>query len=208
VSFDIDIRLRRGDFGGAFAFASDAAVTALVGPSGSGKTSLLLAIAGVVRPDAGHIRVAGRTLFDSAAGIDVPPRDRGLGVVFQDSRLFPHMRVRANLGYAHRAGAAEIEAMAEWLGLAALLDRWPRNLSGGETRRVALGRALLAHPAALLLDEPLSNLDPARVTATLAILQAASSTLPLLYVTHVLAEAQALGARIITVGASQQIVNC
>ncbi len=199
MKFDVDIRLRRGDFSRHIAFQSDAAVTALVGPSGIGKTSILLAIAGLVRPESGHIRVAGRTLFDAAAGIDMPPRDRGLGVVFQDGRLFPHLRVRANLGYAHRASPVAIDAMAERLGLSALLDRWPRNLSGGEARRVALGRALLAQPAALLLDEPLSNLDPARIAATLELLAEASHSLPLLQVTHVLAEAKALGATVVTV---------
>jgi molybdate transport system ATP-binding protein len=175
---------------------SDAAVTALVGPSGHGKTSLLLAIAGLVRPVAGHIRVGGRTLFD-ATGIDVPARNRNLGVMFQDVRLFPHLTVRANLAYAGRATPDDVVAMAARLGLSALLDRWPRHLSGGEARRTALGRALLAKPAALLLDEPLAHLDSALAHEMIGLLADISRTVPLLHVTHDLFEAKELGALIV-----------
>jgi molybdate transport system ATP-binding protein len=199
MSFDVAIRLARGDFAGDFAFRTDTAVTALVGPSGRGKTSVLLAIAGLVTPITGHIRVGGVTLFDSAAGIDVPARHRNLGVVFQDNRLFPHLDVRANLGFAGRATAAEVTAMAERLGLAALLDRWPRHLSGGEARRVALGRALLARPSALLLDEALAHLDDARTESLLEVISEASRYMPVLHVTHELAEATWLGATIIQI---------
>jgi len=199
MSFDIAIRIERGGFVRDVAFASpDAAgVTALVGASGSGKSSLLLAVAGLVRPVSGHIRVAGRTLFDAAAGIDVPARDRRLGVLFQDSRLFPHMTVAANLGYACRADAAAVAAMADRLGLAPLLHRWPRHLSGGEARRVALGRALLADPVALLLDEPLAHLDSDRAADLLALIGAAAQRLPVLHITHDRAEARDLSARIV-----------
>lgn len=197
MSFDVAIRLERGDFAGDFAFAGAAPVTALVGASGSGKSSVLLAVAGLLRPSTGHIRVGGRTLFDAAAGVDVPARDRGLGVAFQDSRLFPHLSVGANLGYSQRAGAAEIGEMAAALGLVPLLDRWPRHLSGGETRRVALGRALLAKPAALLLDEPLAHLDPGRADSVLAVIAAAAARIPVLYVTHALSEATRLHATIV-----------
>ena len=207
MTFDVAIRLTRGAFSSETSFRSDAAVTALVGPSGSGKTSILLAMAGLVRPDAGHIRIGGRTVFDSAAAIDVPARQRNLGVVFQDGRLFPHLRVRANLGYAAQAAprAVEaaravphaVEAMAERLGLAALLDRWPRHLSGGEARRVALGRALLARPAALLLDEPLSHLDAARAADLLDLVADVARTIPVFLITHDLREATHVGADII-----------
>jgi molybdate transport system ATP-binding protein len=198
MNFDVAIRLRRGDFETWFAFASAAPVTALLGPSGVGKTSVLLAIAGLVRPVSGHVRIAGRTLFDSAAGIDLPPRDRGLGIVFQDSRLFPHLTVRANLAYAGRADAAAVATMAARLGVAPLLDRWPRNLSGGEVRRVALGRALLARPTALLLDEPLTNIDAQRSSALLELLTETAKAQPVLYVTHELSEAVALQAGVVT----------
>ena len=199
MSFDVDIRVQRGDFRSNFTFASDAAVTALVGPSGHGKTSILLAIAGLVRPVGGHIRVGGRTLFDAAAGIDVPIRDRNLGMMFQDVRLFPHLSVRANLGYAGRATPADVTAMAAQLGLSTLIDRWPRHLSGGEARRVALGRALLARPAAMLLDEPLAHLDLARADKMIGLLAATSLEVPLLYVTHVIGEAERLCAHIVLI---------
>ena len=192
--FDIDVTLQRGDFTGRFAFASGDGATALVGPSGRGKTSLLLAIAGLVRPVAGHIRVNGRSLFDAGAGIDVPARARNLGLAFQDVRLFPHLDVRANLGYAGRASAAEIADMAQQLGLTPLLGRWPRHLSGGEARRVALGRALLARPAALLLDEPCAHLDAVHAGRVLALVAAASRTTPVLLVTHNPAEASSVSA--------------
>ncbi|PZN97218.1 MAG: molybdenum ABC transporter ATP-binding protein [Alphaproteobacteria bacterium] len=199
MSIDVAITVRRGDFVRDIAFAGDAPVTALVGPSGGGKTSALLAIAGLLRPLAGHIRVGGRTLFDAAAGIDVPAHRRDLGVMFQEARLFPHLSVRANLGYARRAGPAEVAAMAERLGIAALLDRWPRHLSGGETRRVALGRALLARPAALLLDEPLAHLDAERAKALLLLIAESARNLPLLYVTHEPDEAMALDAQLVAI---------
>ncbi len=198
MSFDIDIALRRGSFERRVAFRSAARVTALVGPSGGGKTSTLLAIAGLLRPESGRIVVAGRCLFDAAAGIDVPAAQRRLGVMFQDERLFPHLTVAANLGYAGAGGAA-VAAMAAQLGIAPLLGRYPRQLSGGEARRVALGRALLARPAALLLDEPLGQLDPERAAALLGLIGATAASLPLLLVTHDLDEAKALGAEVVAI---------
>lgn len=153
---DIDIALRRGDFQLDAKLQSDTAALALFGPSGSGKTSILMALAGLLRPRRGRIALRGKTLFDSANGIDLPPRKRKLGVVFQDLRLFPHLSVRANLLYA--GAAAGFDATVAMLGLEALLARKPGSLSGGEGRRVAIGRALLAQPVALLLDEPLAGL--------------------------------------------------
>ncbi len=197
MSFDIAMTIQRGDFARDIAIASTAARVALVGPSGGGKTSTLLAIAGLVRPNAGRIDIGGRRLFDSKAGIDLAPRERRLGVVFQEGRLFPHLDVRANLGYAGRADAAAVDAMAAALGIAPLLARWPRHLSGGEARRVALGRALLARPAALLLDEPLAHLDPVRSAALLALIDRVAGDLPLLYITHDHAEARTLNAEIV-----------
>ena len=197
--FDVDVTLRREDFTGRFGFVATGAATALIGPSGQGKTSLLLAIAGLVRPLAGHVRINGRTLFDATAGVDLSPRDRNLGLVFQDVRLFPHLDVRANLGYAGRATAPEIAEMAQQLGLAPLLGRWPRHLSGGEARRVALGRALLARPAALLLDEPFAHLDAARAADLMALIAEISRATPVLLVTHDRAEAAAIGAKSVNI---------
>lgn len=197
MSVDIAITLVRGDFCRDFTVQSDARVTALVGPSGCGKTSLLLAIAGLAQPERGRICIGAETLFDSATGIDIPPAHRHLGILFQDTRLFPHLSVAANLGYARRGDRDAVTAMARRLGIAALLDRWPRHLSGGEARRVALGRALLARPAALLLDEPLAHLDPPRA-ADLLDLIADIADVPILYVTHELAEAERLGAAVVS----------
>lgn len=197
MSFDVDIQLGRGSFTREVRFRSDRPVTALVGPSGIGKSSVLLAVAGLLRPLAGHVRVAGEMLFDSAAGLDVRPRDRRLGLAFQDNRLFPHLSVAANLDYARAASPLAVAATARRLELTSLLDRWPRHLSGGEARRVALGRALLSDPAALLLDEPLTHLDARRKGAVLALLAEVSTRVPILYVTHDLAEAEALSATVV-----------
>ena len=143
--------------------ASDA-VTGLFGPSGSGKTLTLDCLAGLVRPDAGRIVVGDRVLFDAASAVDVDPRDRRLGYVFQGYALFPHFTVADNVAFGlrklergeRRRRTAEVIAR---LGLSGLEQRWPGELSGGERQRVALGRALAPEPTLLLLDEPLSALD-------------------------------------------------
>jgi molybdate transport system ATP-binding protein len=160
---ELDIRWKPRDFDLQVAFESRARHVALFGPSGSGKTSVLLAIAGLRRPDTGRIRLAGELLFDSARGVHVAPARRGLGVVFQDGRLFPHLRIKDNLLYGqrskpHAASAIGFDTAVGLLGLTELLDRWPATLSGGEARRVAIGRALLSQPRALLFDEPLVGL--------------------------------------------------
>jgi molybdate transport system ATP-binding protein len=165
-------------------------VTAVIGRSGAGKTTLLHAIAGLVRPSAGTLRVAGRVLFDAARRIDVPAHQRALAVVFQDGRLFPHLTVRANLRYgarlAHGRDGPAFDDVVALLGIAALLDRRPHLLSGGERQRVAIGRALLSRPQALLLDEPLASLDPPRRHELLGYLAQLPPrfAMPLLYVTH------------------------
>jgi molybdate transport system ATP-binding protein len=135
---------------------------AVFGPSGSGKTSILRMIAGLLRPDAGRIVVDGKIWFDSAAGIDLPARVRRAGMVFQDYALFPHMTVEGNLRYAaaDRRELESIPRILEFTGLSGLAARMPSSLSGGQKQRVALARALVARPPLLLLDEPLSALDP------------------------------------------------
>lgn len=196
MSFDIDVRRRIGDADVACRIAPGAGVTVLFGPSGAGKTSVLNMVAGLLRPDAGHIRVAERTLFDGSTGIDLPPEARRAGYVFQDARLFPHLRVRANLLYAWRKGAAaDVGDVIGLLGIAPLLDRWPRTLSGGEAKRVSIGRALLSDPDFLLLDEPLASLDRARREEILVLLERLRDQLrlPILLVTHDHSEAERLG---------------
>jgi molybdate transport system ATP-binding protein len=188
---EFDLVVARGALTVAAALAvAPRGVTALIGRSGAGKTTLLHAIAGLVRPSRGWLRVGGRSLYDAGAGIDVPAHRRGLAVVFQDGRLFPHLSVRGNLGYALRLAAGRdgpaFDDVVTLLGLGALLDRRAHQLSGGERQRVAIGRALLARPQALLLDEPLASLDPPRRHELLGYLAQLPQryAMPLLYVTH------------------------
>ena len=181
-------------------------LSVLFGQSGSGKTSLLNLAAGLLKPDRGRIRVAGATVFDSAARIDLPPEKRRIGYVFQDGRLFPHRRVLANLLYGWRLAPAgerwldPAEAIA-LLGLEHLLERRPATLSGGEAQRVAIGRALLAGSRALQMDEPLSSLDgPRREEVMAAILRVRDAlAIPILYVTHDRNEAEQLATTIVEV---------
>lgn len=201
MSFEIDVEKRLGDSRVALTLSAGAGVTVLFGPSGVGKTSVLSMVAGLLTPDRGTIRVGGETLFDSASGIDVPPERRRAGYVFQDARLFPHLRVRANLLYGARRAADELEARTAFLGIGHLLDRWPRGLSGGEARRVAIGRALLSDPAFLLLDEPLSSLDHPRRAEVMTAIEHIRDVLalPILLVTHDPGEAERLGTRVVEV---------
>jgi molybdate transport system ATP-binding protein len=173
LRFDCKFRYASG-FALNFQFATEPGVTALVGPSGSGKTTVLNLIAGLLTPTTGVISVADQVLFDSSAKTNLPPEQRGIGYVFQDYQLFPHLNVRANLNYgqtrAARAGI-QFDRVVQILELADVLHRSPASLSGGQKQRVALGRALLRGPKLLLLDEPLSALDTnlrASVAADLA----------------------------------------
>lgn len=203
MGFDIDISGGAGGHQIAFQCRDDSGLVALAGPSGAGKTSILNMVAGLLRPERGHIRIGGRTLFDSAAAIDVPPARRRAGYVFQERRLFPHLRVRANLLYGRREGAlVTFDEVLAFLGIGHLLDRWPATLSGGETQRVAFGRALLSAPDFLLLDEPLSSLDPPRKAEIQAAIDEIRRriALPILYVTHDVAEAERLSARLVVMG--------
>ena len=189
MSFAIDVLLRRGAFSRRVRINSDARVVAITGHSGAGKTSILNAVAGLLRPAEGRIAVDGRVLFDARAGVDVEPWRRGIGYLFQDARLFPHLDVRRNLLYGKRRGGAvkfAFDDVVALLGIAPLLRRRTANLSGGEAQRVALGRALLSQPQVLLLDEPLASLDHARREELLAYFQRLrdEASLPMLYVSH------------------------
>lgn len=200
MSFEVRVEKRLGETSVSLDLVAGDGLTVLFGPSGIGKTSVLNMVAGLLRPDAGRIAVGGRVLFDAAAGIDLPPERRRAGYVFQEPRLFPHRRVRANLLYGAKGDAA-LDTTVRMLGIGHLLDRWPGKLSGGEARRVAIGRALLSDPAFLLLDEPLSSLDRGRraeiMEAILRVRDAAG--LPILMVTHDPEEAERLGTRIVRV---------
>jgi molybdate transport system ATP-binding protein len=201
MSFDVHVGKRLGDARIACRIEPEDGLTVLFGPSGAGKTSVLNMVAGLLEPDEGHVRVRGEVLFDAASGLDVPPERRRAGYVFQEARLFPHLRVRANLLYGRRASGLDVDDTIALLGVAHLLDRWPRTLSGGEARRVAIGRALLSDPAFLLLDEPLASLDRARREEIMTLLERLRDALglPILMVTHDREEAARLGSRIVEI---------
>lgn len=205
MSFDVVLHHRVGERRIDLEFASDARLTALVGPSGAGKTTVLNCVAGLIRPESGRIAVDGAVLFDSATGVNLPPERRRAGYVFQDLRLFPHLRVAGNLAYGERLAAAEErwigrDEVASFLGIGHLLQRWPATLSGGEARRVAIGRALLAGPRFLLLDEPLASLDSARGEALMALVERIRDELeiPVLLVSHDRDEVERLAGRVVT----------
>lgn len=189
-------------------------VTALFGPSGCGKSSILAAIAGLLRPDAGRVALDGVTLLDTARRLYVPPEARRCGLVFQEARLFPHLSVETNLRYGLRraprdAAGPGFDEVVVLLGLAPFLARRPAGLSGGERQRVALGRALLSRPRLLLLDEPLAALDLARRAEVLPFLARLrdAARVPMLYVTHALDEVDALADRLVLLEAGRVLAE-
>ena len=206
TAFSIRARHAFGPFGLDVAIDAPPGVTALFGPSGSGKSTILAILAGLLRPGAGRVDVAGHVLLDTAAGIDIPPERRRCGVVFQDAKLFPHLSVETNLRYGLRrapsaAPGPEFDEIVDLLGIAPLLARRPRLLSGGERQRVALGRALLARPRLLLMDEPLAGLDTPRRLEILPYLERLrdAAGLPILYVTHALDEVDRLADTLVLI---------
>ena len=201
MSFDIAVTYRAGEATRACTIRSDAGLVAITGASGVGKTTLLNCIAGLDRPLSGRIGIGGTTLFDRAAGIDLPPEQRRAGYVFQDLRLFPHRTVSANLAYGERPEGhwmSRAEAFA-FLGIAHLARRFPATLSGGEAKRVAIGRALLAAPKFLLLDEPLTSLDAPRAEEILRLIERIRDelALPTLLVSHAAAEVERLAGEVV-----------
>jgi molybdate transport system ATP-binding protein len=200
----VDVALRTGAFQTQVAFQTTERVTALFGRSGAGTTSLVNMIAGLARPDRGRIEVDGQVLFDSASGIDLPAHARRVGYVFQEARLFPHHTVRRNLLYGHdlvsRAERyVELDHVVELLGLQQVLDRRPGDLSGGEKQRVAIGRALLASPRILLLDEPLASLDAHRKDEVLRYIELMRDDvrIPMVYVSHSVEEVVRLAQHVV-----------
>jgi molybdate transport system ATP-binding protein len=190
-------------------------VTALFGPSGSGKSTVLAAVSGLLRPREGRVALdGGPPLLDTARGVSVPSEKRRCGVVFQDARLFPHLSVERNLRYGLRrappgADGPSLDEVVALLGIGHLLRRRPLGLSGGETQRVALGRALLSRPRLLLMDEPLASLDAARraeVLPFLARLRDAAG-LPILYVTHAMGEVDALADTLVVLEAGRVVAS-
>ncbi len=212
MQLDLDIRktMRSGKrtFQLGVRLRSNSQRTVILGPSGSGKSLTLKSIAGLLRPDAGHIRLGGRVLFDADNGIHLPPQARQMAYVFQDYALFPYLTVRQNIAFSltrgwsnPRAGHRD-ENVDYWLdafGLVPLAQQFPGQLSGGQRQRVALARALVSRPRALLLDEPFSALDPAlRVTMRRELDELQRRLqVPMVMITHDPADAEAFGDQVI-----------
>jgi molybdate transport system ATP-binding protein len=203
MSLLADLRHRQGSFTLEAAFESTGRLTAIFGASGSGKTSLVNIIAGLVRPQHGKVVIDGTVLTDTEKAIAIPPHRRRIGYVFQDARLFPHLTVAGNLGFGEwftprGERYAQRGQILELLGIAHLLSRRPRDLSGGEKQRVAIGRALLASPRLLLMDEPLASLDQRRKDEIMPYLERLrdETRIPIVYVSHSVAEVMRLASDI------------
>ncbi len=202
----LDVVLKRTvpGFSLDIAFRSDAGITALFGRSGSGKSMTLGLIAGLSRPDQGHVRVDDVVLLDTARGIRVPVHRRRIGLVFQDAQLFPHLSVRRNLLFGRwfagrRADGIAFDQIVGTLGLDAVLERHPGLLSGGERQRVAIGRALMANPRLLLFDEPLAALDRQRKLDILPLIERLRDefAIPIVHVSHAIEEVVRLAAEVV-----------
>ncbi|HAO40166.1 MAG TPA: molybdenum ABC transporter ATP-binding protein [Afipia sp.] len=200
----VDIEKQLGDFRLETSFTSNGLVTGLFGNSGAGKTSIINMIAGLVTPDRGRIVLDGETLDDTALHLHIPPHQRRIGYVFQDARLFPHLDVMQNLDYGRRMNGLHRDAAAEkrtvdLLDIGHLLTRRPAQLSGGERQRVALGRALLAKPRLLLLDEPLGSLDEERKAEILPyfVRLRDEASVPMVFVSHDAGEMRRLATNVV-----------
>lgn len=210
----VDVERRTDGFDLRVAFEADARVIALFGRSGAGKTSLVNLIAGLARPDRGRIEIDGQVLFDSERGVDVPAEQRRIGYVFQEGRLFPHLTVRRNLMYGHNLVPqgeryVDLGRIVKLLGLGDLLERRPGDLSGGEKQRVAIGRALLASPRVLLLDEPLASLDAHRRNEILKYLELLRDEvrIPVVYVSHSVEEVVRLASTVVLIAAGKVVAS-
>jgi molybdate transport system ATP-binding protein len=204
LAVDVTLPLPAFDVNVAFATAPGAPV-AIVGASGSGKTTLLRAIAGLISPARGTIRIGPHAWFDASRRIDLPPAQRRTGFMFQDYALFPHMSVRRNVGFGRRRDAAGVDAVLAQVGIGHLAERLPARLSGGEQQRVALARALASDPQVMLLDEPTSALDAATRREVIGVVGSVirSAPVPAVLVTHSFEEAASLADRIVVMELGQ-----
>lgn len=197
-AFDLDI-----------SFSLPLGITMLFGASGSGKSTVLNCLAGLLTPDSGHIRLGGETLYDSAKQINMPPQRRAIGYVFQNLALFPHLTVEKNIAYGVRESdsQARIAEILQAFRIAPLRHRKPRDISGGEQQRVALARSLVTHPRALLLDEPLSALDPGTKSHIMDDLRSWTEhhDIPVLYVTHSREEVFSMGKYVIVLDSGKAV---
>jgi molybdate transport system ATP-binding protein len=210
----VNVQKQLGEFALDARFVSESGVTALFGASGTGKTSVIMAIAGLMRPDRGSIVLEGEVLFDAEKRIHVKPWKRRIGTVFQEARLFPHLSVRHNLDYGRWMSGLPADARAfahalELLDIGHLVDRRPGKLSGGERQRVAFGRALLMRPRLLLLDEPLASLDAARKAEILPYLERLrdDARVPMIYVSHNAEEVKRIATHIVRLDAGRVVAQ-
>ena len=200
--FTLDMKFEAGD-----------GVTAICGPSGSGKTTILMLVAGLLRPKRGRIVLGDQVLVDVAKHRWIPPHRRAVGVVFQDSLLFPHRDVRANLAFGLKRKPAKqfaFDHVVEVLELGELLDRYPATLSGGQARRVAIGRALLRGPELLMLDEPWVGLDDTLRERVVSLVQRciAEWRIPTLLVSHDRRFVQSMTSQIIDIRVNAKGLSC
>lgn len=214
MALEVSLTHRLGEFALDVSFAVPDGVTAVFGRSGAGKTSVINAIAGLVTPQAGRIVIRDRVVFDHSAGINVPTHQRGIGYVFQDARLFPHLSVLGNLTYAAKFGRARADGplrdrIIDMLGIGHLLARRPALLSGGEKQRVAIARALLSDPRVLVMDEPLAALDEARKSEILPYLETLRDqlNLPIVYVSHSVSEIARLADHIVVLDQGRMVAH-
>ena len=210
----VDIEKQLGDFRLETSFTSNGLVTGLFGNSGAGKTSIINMIAGLVTPDRGRIVLDEETLDDTALHLHIPPHQRRIGYVFQDARLFPHLDVMQNLDYGRRMNGLDRDAAAEkhtvdLLDIGHLLTRRPAQLSGGERQRVALGRALLAKPRLLLLDEPLGSLDEERKAEILPyfVRLRDEASVPMVFVSHDAGEMRRLATNVVMLNRGKVVAS-
>ena len=211
---DIDFHRTQGNFNLQVKCIIDSPVIGLFGPSGAGKSTLLGIIAGLIKPNTGHLILDGEYLFDTKRGINIPLHQRRIGTVFQDSRLFPHLSVRDNLNYGfnlapqknRRLGFSQV---VELLDIGQLLTQKPHQLSGGEKQRVTLGRALLTSPRLLLLDEPLASLDVRLKQQILPFLRRVKDeiNIPMIYVSHAIDEILYLTSQLMIIDQGRLLAN-
>ena len=220
MRLDVDIRktLRSGHrtFELQARFCAQGERVVVVGPSGAGKSMLLKALAGLVRPDAGHVRIDGETLFDAARGIHLPPQARNVAYLFQDYALFPHLNVRQNIAFGELQGwrnppaayaSPEVERWLDAFGLREVAHQNPHELSGGQRQRTALARALVARPRALLLDEPFAALDTDLRASMRAELDALQRRLqvPMVLITHDPEDVRVFGEQVLRMDAGHML---